>query len=438
MDESKQLSPDTTNQDKTTKKRKKGFLDDDFFSLSASFDKKPKKKKKKEPKLQPKLKTNNAATTTTTISPTIPQEFKPESNEAINGLSQSPMEPNFTDKSNSNTSSILPSSISAPPIDRQKIRREIEKKINAEQKHFDSISSDSEDDDLFEQILKQQSIKKSPSVTIDPKVYTFDNESERKRKYTLRVTSKLPVPGDSNSLFQVDFGVGGLKKFDKVLTTAVSFFKNKFKDILSPIHLSRYDVNQNELIWCEGKVLVKRFYTPKTFRILPNGGNFDPEIDNIELVTPTLLNFYLVSSDVKNNFQYVFPELNTRLNSENTFEEEEEKEEEQIESSSDDDEFDDVAMEETKDVINVDDESEEFFKIGLKGQDNKRLEVKVNPKTKLMNLLVYYLKQKNIDQGIIGKGKVKMIFDDEAMNLNETVGDTELEEDFEIQIVIKN
>ncbi|SGZ46510.1 CIC11C00000004740 [Sungouiella intermedia] len=78
--------------------------------------------------------------------------------------------------------------------------------------------------------------------------------------------------------------------------------------------------------------------------------------------------------------------------------------------------------------------SSEYFVIGLKGKDNKRIECEVGPQTKIRDLLAHYLKVKGLEK--VDVGKAKLIFDDEPLDLDGKVGDTELEEDFEVQIYI--
>lgn len=88
-------------------------------------------------------------------------------------------------------------------------------------------------------------------------------------------------------------------------------------------------------------------------------------------------------------------------------------------------------------VIDLDEEdNESYFVIGLKGKDNKRIEVQVSPATQIRKLLLYFLKTKGIKESEVNMKTVKLIFDDEELNLDDVVGDTELEEDFEVQVVI--
>jgi hypothetical protein len=74
----------------------------------------------------------------------------------------------------------------------------------------------------------------------------------------------------------------------------------------------------------------------------------------------------------------------------------------------------------------------DYFEIGLKGKDNKRISVQVCATTKLKDLLAHYLKTKDIEAST----KAKLLFDDEELDLEGVVGDTELEDEYEVQVVV--
>ncbi|KAF5102312.1 hypothetical protein D0Z00_000495 [Geotrichum galactomycetum] len=75
---------------------------------------------------------------------------------------------------------------------------------------------------------------------------------------------------------------------------------------------------------------------------------------------------------------------------------------------------------------------EGYFTIHLKGKDNTVVSVQVNAETAISKLVDYYRKQRTIDPSI----KIRLSFDDEDMDLSQTVGDTELEEDFTIDVFL--
>lgn len=75
---------------------------------------------------------------------------------------------------------------------------------------------------------------------------------------------------------------------------------------------------------------------------------------------------------------------------------------------------------------------EGYFPILMKSKDNQVIKVQVNADTKISKLADYYRKQRNIDSTT----KIRLSFDDEDMDLSQTVGDTELEEDFTIDVFL--
>lgn len=111
---------------------------------------------------------------------------------------------------------------------------------------------------------------------------------------------------------------------------------------------------------------------------------------------------------------------------------------EELSQSSSEDEEDDMDEPNSKEdeLVDLANDEEGVFSIGLKGKDNKRISCKVTPQTKIERLLKFYLKKKGIDESSINLPSVKMIFDDEELDLNDIVANTELEDDFEIQIII--
>ncbi|CEP24604.1 unnamed protein product [Cyberlindnera jadinii] len=71
-----------------------------------------------------------------------------------------------------------------------------------------------------------------------------------------------------------------------------------------------------------------------------------------------------------------------------------------------------------------------YFKIVLKCDEKTRMEVKVKPDTELSRIAEHYLAK----SGLPSTTKIRLVFDDEDLNLNETVGDTELEEGFTVDV----
>ncbi|ODQ44417.1 hypothetical protein PICMEDRAFT_18326 [Pichia membranifaciens NRRL Y-2026] len=76
----------------------------------------------------------------------------------------------------------------------------------------------------------------------------------------------------------------------------------------------------------------------------------------------------------------------------------------------------------------------EYFSIFVAGSDKKRFKVSVKPSTKISDILNFY-RQKS---GLPSSTNLKLVFDDDDMDLNATVADTELEDEFMIDAVILN
>lgn len=304
----------------------------------------------------------------------------------------------------------------------------------------DMEDSEEESDHELEELLKLKSQMPKSQTELSPETYTFDDESEKKRKYIVRVTSKLPAV--HNQTLEVDFGTKGLKTFEKILKAAVDYFKSALMSVLTPPQLSRYRPEAASLVWVEGRKLVHPFFTPKTLRV-PPPAEFNPLFEKIENMKPTIIKFFLIPKEYDTTFMHIYPELQANRPIEDAIEPIEISENEFNSNESDDNEEEEeeevVAQEEqptSKAPSSEEPVGPNLFVIGLKGKDNKRVEVKVSPETQLRKLLSYYLRHKGLSEDTVDLSKAKLIFDDEEMDLNDTVGDTELEEDYEIQVVI--
>lgn len=75
-------------------------------------------------------------------------------------------------------------------------------------------------------------------------------------------------------------------------------------------------------------------------------------------------------------------------------------------------------------------EDEGYFRISMRDKDNVTIEVRVNNSTKIEKLAEYYRKHKKLDES----ATIKLVFDDEELSMEDTVEDTELEEDFTIDV----
>lgn len=150
--------------------------------------------------------------------------------------------------------------------------------------------------------------------------------------------------------------------------------------------LDRYNVEVCSLVWVEGKLLVHSYYTPRMLRIPPPGGAFNALVDKVELMPPTTVHFFLIPKDNSENFMNVYPELRaSAIEPEIKEMEESTIAEELSQSSSENEDEDDEKGPFFKgdEFIDLYNEEEGVFSIGLKGKDNIRISCKVTPRPKL-------------------------------------------------------
>lgn len=77
-------------------------------------------------------------------------------------------------------------------------------------------------------------------------------------------------------------------------------------------------------------------------------------------------------------------------------------------------------------------EGPKYFKIKLQGEGGPVLEVAVNAESKIRKLADYYLQKR----GLPLDTKITLEFDDEQLDMNASVADTELEEDYMVDVIL--
>ncbi|KAH3669084.1 hypothetical protein OGAPHI_001680 [Ogataea philodendri] len=95
------------------------------------------------------------------------------------------------------------------------------------------------------------------------------------------------------------------------------------------------------------------------------------------------------------------------------------------------DKFQDQAVSSDEDVIETT-TSDNYFSIKLKGRDRKEVRARVNPDTRIEAIARFYLQK----CGLGPETQVRLIFDDEALDPGQTVGQTELEDDYLVDVEI--
>lgn len=261
--------------------------------------------------------------------------------------------------------------------------------------------------------------------------HRFDSKSEDNRMYRLHITCRVSAPTNSDAEFDID--VVGNYRFALVLTHEVL---PRLNEVLKP---RLFALEQVALIWVEGKTEIKPFFKPSTLRI-----------ERVAQLT-TILTMLVIPKENDRNFVNQYPEFaDDYASSSHILQADVDPETSDI-NISDDDEQSHLGMQSGAsldmalgkrlggasvlyDKINGDPEDAAYFVIGLKGNDNKRIEVMVCPTTRMRNVLEYYVRRKKVTPK--KAKKARLVFDDEIMVLDQCVGDTELEEEFEVQVVL--
>ncbi|CAK9436132.1 uncharacterized protein LODBEIA_P06900 [Lodderomyces beijingensis] len=434
--------------------KKRIVLDDDFFSLSRSFEKKKKRKHTHKNEHQPvsggvptppatdgvpskeaEAKTIKVETSQADASPLlVPRAPAAGSHENVQEADPTqPVEIESVDYAE------IPAAM--PIIDTDRIRREIELKLGSvEYQEKADILDDSEEENYCPD-TKPKPTPGPAHASSTTSSYNFDIPDEKKRKYVIRVSSKLPTPQGSST--QVDFGCKGMKSFEKILQSAVDFFKKSFQSQLPPELLNQYTFENTALVWVEGRTLIHSYYTPRFLRLPLPGGQFNPSLDKIEDLPATMLQVLLIPAGNRTNFTSVYTEFTTTTTTADGPAGSADAQGPRIQGVADEKEEEENISSEDEELVttapgipepeSIDDE---VFTIGLKGKDNKRIQCNVKPDTKLQSILLFFLRSKDIDPKSIDVSKARLIFDDEDLDINLSVKDTELEEDFEIQIVL--
>lgn len=394
---------------------KDGFDDDDFFVIGSAKSKKKKSKKHKK------------------IKADIQQTFSPQ--ESILEVSSETLKPDLPVASPRKSTRRSPRKLNLEPaLDSDD---EFNERIGSitpppviDKKLFEAYVSPEALDSQLAQLDPQLEFLDDEVVVVEDEEemthtgYQFDDDTEKTRSYLLRVKSKLPKADGEPLDAVLEFATKGTKRFGRIIESIVPYFKSRFcKDSL--VLPEYYDPNQVTLIWVEGKTEIRPFYKASTLRI--------PPTEDV-----TTISCLLVPINHSRDFLSFYPEF-TKSNPHSVLEEIENlAAKEKLEVGDDDLEIltTQSAPPTQPSPPQITQDGGEYFVIGLKGADNKRHEVQVSPTTKINKLLQHYLKVKGIAESSIDKSKVRLIFDDEALDLDTTVGDTELEEDFEVQVVI--
>lgn len=247
------------------------------------------------------------------------------------------------------------------------------------------VPSDNDDSDFeFDLVIKANSTKQH-------------NDQEADRLYDFTVLSKLGHP----ELHRIT--CKGNETFSNILS--------RLKD-QAFFQYVPFNLTGGCLIWIDGRLELKPFFKPSTLRIP------EPKSPGAK----SSINCLYIPESCRNNFEQIYEEFQKTPRAESR-----EEEDLTIVEVIGDKKSESPAEEPSE-------SNDGYFVIGLKGKDNKRIEAEVGPQTKIRALLQHYLKSKSIDPALVKKAR--LVFDDEDLDLDGIVGDTELEEDFEVQVYI--
>ncbi|CCH43806.1 hypothetical protein BN7_3360 [Wickerhamomyces ciferrii] len=433
---------------KEVPKRAKPSIQDDFFSMSFSAPiLEPKKKKKK--KLKRKLSEEPSTVPAESSSTVTPQDLPKLTTTGSTSSDQ-------TSKENQNEGTPkkkkrLARPLTPPPIDEDIFKEEFAARMN----QLNRLTGDDdpaemlfdEDDQYKHKLAQLEKMKKS----FESEKHVSDSNSRedseepsnpntKSRKYILHITSFLP--GSQNNALDID--VKGNKKFHAVISKTLSYLLSL--GIVPDAFKVLYRVDQITLFW--DKVKIQDFMRPDSLR-LPEPSSGESTVIELGLYTKSQ------AEEIERYRLLEREELYRKLAQKEAMEaeaerlEKEEKEREEREKLmfdkeeedpfKDDELFKNIeadvptnASREATLQPNNEKEEEGFFKIGLKGEDNKKIIVKVHAETQINKLVEHFINKK----GLPPTTKLKLVFDDEDIDLDGTVGDTELEEDFTVDVIV--
>lgn len=232
---------------------------------------------------------------------------------------------------------------------------------------------------------------------------------EASRIYHFTIISKLPF---SENL-ETNVEVTGSKKFRKVmLATLQNIAKTVF---IPPEYRTVYKVSEVVLVW-KSKIKIFEYMQPSFLNLplpLVAGGR----------------TFVTVHIMTKADAERQDQSGNILVNDDAGFEEEEVEVLSDFEQDNDDDDDDDGQPDQQQ---QQQEEEDGYFTISLKDKDNMKFEIKVNSATRLQKVAEWYLGKK----GLASNARISLIFDDEPLLLRKTVGDTELEDEFVVDVVV--
>lgn len=288
---------------------------------------------------------------------------------------------------------------------------------------MDTIERDNSDEKGIELVeIKQDNAIVFSESSLKSEAETIQDDGDEEEDSDLRsffknvTASREETIDEANRLYDIEIKCKGalslvFKKRISGNTTFMELIEVVLREALREFALTNY-FEKGALVWVEGKSELKPIFKPSTLRIPPKRG----EVSRITCLY------------IPRNHLPVFDKLYKEFIDAN--------DEANIDIAADDDQPTVYSLlgSESEEENVQEAPKREYFVIGLKGKDNKRVEAEVGQSTKIRSLLKYYLQVKGIKDAQLEN--CKLLFDDEELELDSVVGDTELEEDFEIQVHI--
>lgn len=304
-----------------------------------------------------------------------------------------------------------------------------------------------EEDDLLKKLKTNTANKFSQILTSTDLVTSNESTPSLDRTYILKITSHLPGTDGQ----RLDVKSKGSKTFNSISKKSLEYLVKL--ENLQDTYLKLHQPAQTVLLW-KGSHQITPHMKPENLNIPENADGSDSIVE---------LELYTIAQAQELNRIKEDQILKDRLMKEKAEETENflsllQKNQNDRERQKREQEEEDLLGEDDYKIINQVSASDEpsaagnvinstasvspgkestgsvdqgdYFKIVLKSQGNEKLIVQVNPQTKLSNLVTYFLKTKSLPLD----SKIKFVFDDEDMDLTCVVGDTELEEDFAIDV----
>lgn len=402
-------------------------LEDDFFSFSVKTASFPEKRKKKKKKVRVKqAKHMPSVESVDPNSPTQEEYSTPLSSAELLTTTQTHEVITLGDDHEEEPYN-KKRKMSLPKFDEQAHRLQMKNKLNAQYADQDDNLFESDDEDLSAQLKSLYSRVSKITSTIDTTSSRDSSEPAAVRQYQVAITSHLP--GSEGTALELT--MKGHKTFDFVIAKTLNYLigYNNVSDVM------QYIYRANNVVLMRDNLELREFMKPDSLH-LQTTADGRPTCLELSLYTKTqALTYreYREYEKTKKLQQIQREEEIDRIARQNVA-----VDEIDAQASDEDKDFEEIDREianEQRAVTAEPEESEEedvYFKIILKGSGKARIEVQVRPSTLISKVADYYREKANLPAGTT----LRLVFDDENLAFGDKVGDTELEQDFTVDVYV--